>query len=491
MTRFVGGLRAALARTEVRFGIAAAALLALAVPFQFPATRLHAASRLESSPFKWTSDLDRQVLEKKAYFLYLPKENSLRFFSLGNDALAASYVWIKAAGYVTREFGTRTGAAATEREAASDREASAERKFEWLSKLYDTVLDLDPHWVGACRVGAMILAAVGRDPSGAIDLLERGMGANPDSWILPYEAGVTMLMWPGHEEEAARYFKMAAQRPMDPERKETIRHIIPRLVAEAGRLEEAIRLARKRAFDFEGQAIGEASKGRLREFVSRQLELDLEEAVAEFREREGRFPADVAEIRRAGLLAKFDFHFTEAIFVFPDRLDALRGLFRRMYPQAPTLKDLTALARSGFLHKMVVAGLFEPPEWRDTYGKPFLYHAPSGTLRSEGLAEVDATGTARILNSAAVAFRMRMGRRPKSLQELTEHFWRRITRGGQLRSEWGPVFENGRPPDHPLAAWGWAYEYDAATGRIDIREGRSDDAAHRAGREQERDGVRE
>ncbi len=458
---------------EVRFGLAAAALLLVAVFLQFPATRLHAKSRLESSPFKWTSDLDKRALEKKSYFLYLPKENSLRFFSLGNDALAAEYVWIKAAGYVTREWSTPGGEDRESKGKKGDREAAVQEKFEWLAKLYNTVQDLDPHWVGACRLGSMILAAVGKDPSGAIDLLERGMSANPDSWLLPYEAGVTMLMWPGHQEEVARYFKMAAQRPMDPERRETIRLIIPRLEAEAGRIDMAIRYARERAGLFEGQAMGDAAKRQLVEFVAQQLELALQDAVAGFRMREGRYPANIAELRRAGSLARFDVHFSKATVVYVDELKKLLGLFRRMNPRAPPLeglRDYTFLATSGFLHKAVLAGAFDPPEWRDTYGRPFLYHAPTGTVRSEGYAEVRARRTAAILRSAAGVFTRRRGRRPGSLEELCRHFGQRIAEGRQLEMSWGEVFKTGRPPEHPLSAWGARYEYDPATGRVEVRE---------------------
>jgi tetratricopeptide (TPR) repeat protein len=469
-------LRELLARTDVRFALACAVLLVLAVLSQFPAARLHAESRLLSSPFRFSGEIQKRELERRSFTMYLPRKGSLRFASLGNSGLAADYVWIRAAGYVTREFGT-PGVETVPRD-PGDRNAGAERKFAWLSKLYNTVHDLDPHWVGSCRLSAMILAAVGSDPSGAIDLLERGVSANPDSWLLPYEAGVTMLMWPGHAKEAVRYFRTAARLCDDPERSEAIKQIIPRLEAEAGRLEEAIREARKRALAFEGQPVGKASERQLTEFVARQLELDLQETVKRFSEREGRLPADIAELRRAGLLAEFDFHFSQARVVFGDRLRELLDLFRRTNPQAPPLeglKDFTPLARSGFLHGAVSAGLFEPPEWRDTFGKPFLYHAPTGTVRSEGLAEAEASSVAAILSSAVSLFARRKGGPPGSLRELAEHFGEMIREGRQLPQPWGQLFKSGRPPEHPLALWGWEYVYEPATGRVEVLKERGED----------------
>jgi hypothetical protein len=139
---------------------------------------------------------------------------------------------------------------------------------------------------------------------------------------------------------------------------------------------------------------------------------------------------------------------------------------------------------------MVLAGRFEPPEWRDTFGKPFLYHAPTGTVRSEGLAELDAGRAAAVLNSASSVFRKRHGRPAASLEALCAYFARRIAEGRQLRQEWGPLFEDGRPPEHPLALWGWVYEYDPDTGRVAIREKRRSDTSEEMRDAHDRKGTR-
>jgi hypothetical protein len=126
--------------------------------------------------------------------------------------------------------------------------------------------------------------------------------------------------------------------------------------------------------------------------------------------------------------------------------------------------------RSGFLGRMVREGRIVPPEWRDTYGRPFLYHAPTGTLRSEGYAEVKARRTSAVLGSAAGIFKRRRGRKPRSLDEICRHFGQRIAEGRQLDQSWAEVFRTGHPPEHPLSAWGARYEYDPATGRVEVRE---------------------
>jgi hypothetical protein len=452
-----------LRRKETLLAASCAGLLAGAVLSQRSAARLHADSRLKASPFEWSGEAEKSLLQRRRFAMYLPERRSLHFASLGNDSLAADAVWIKTAGYVTREYADREGRSAPG------------RKFEWLSKLYGTVQELDPLWENGCRVGAMILAAVGGEPSGSVELLERGMRERPDSWRLPFEAGVTCLLWPGHAEDAARYFKMASLRPGCPE---LVRQIIPKLAAEAGRLEQAIRLARERAVAFgAGHYMGEAARAQLREFVSRLLERELAGAVRRFREATGRSPDGLSELRRMGELVSFDYHFAGARVVFEEKLKELVRLFRSLHPEKAPEGGFDELARegftrvladSGFLHAMVVMEKYPAPEREDAYGRPFLYHAPTGTVRSEGLAEVVAKRTRDALQGASNLFRRRTGRRARSLEELAGYFAERIRRGLPMPQDWTLTFEGGRPPEHPLAAWGDRYVYDPETGEVGL-----------------------
>jgi len=428
--------------------VLAAGMLPVAILAQFAAGSHAARTRLESSIFRPLGEAEREVLARKSFGMYLPHSRSLHYAALANDSLAAGAVWIKAAGYVSREFAS----------------AYKGRKFEWLKKLYTCVAELDPHWVAGCRVGAVILAAVGQDPTGAIELLLRGMRENPDSWELPYEAGVTCLLWPGHAADAAKYFRMAARRPGHPE---VIEHVLPRLMAEAGRLEEAVRHARARARgDF--AALAEASRRQLEELFARLLQADLEDAIERFRRDCGRAPTELAELRRRGYLLGFDLHFAEET-VLPrprallDRLRELRGgpEGRAQDPAAPL-----DLVRSGFLQRMVLAGELPPPEAEDPFGRRFLYHAPSGTVRSEGLADIDARRTLSILQAASNRFARLERRTAASLQELAEHWAGVASRGKPLPQDWVACFAGGRPPEHPLAAWGAGYSYDPATGAV-------------------------
>jgi tetratricopeptide (TPR) repeat protein len=435
-------------RKGARYALAAVAFAGVALAAQYPASRLHAGSRRKSSLFRGDTEAKRVFLERQTTSMYLPQSRSLHYFWLGNDGLAASFTWMKSATYMSREFSYRYSG----------------RKFEWLKKLYGAVVDLDPHWQGACKLGGLLLSAVGEDPAGALEVFDRGIAANPDSWRLCYEAGLVCLLAPGRSEEAARYFRMAELRPGCPD---VVRQVVPRIMAEAGRIDLAIRHARELALRFRGQAMGESMVRELRRLVSRQGERLLARAVELYRERNGTAPRELADVRRAGLLRDFDLAWAEGVHVFADGHERLLALSRERNPDAPAATSEAALREivaSGFLNVAVAGGEFPPPESTDAIGRPFRYHGPSGTVRSEGLAAVDAWRTLSVLRSSMAKFRSAKRRSASSLDELARFFGEWIRAGKSLQQEWTETFRDGRAPVHPLAPWGERYVYDPLTG---------------------------
>ena len=112
-------------------------------------------------------------------------------------------------------------------------------------------------------------------------------------------------------------------------------------------------------------------------------------------------------------------------------------------------------------------GAFPAPERADPLGKRFLYHAPTGTVRSEGLAGIVVQRTLSVLQTASSKFRRGAGSWAQSLEDLAGHFGRRIAQGKTMPMEWEEVMKGGLPPEHPLAAWGERYSYDPGTGKVD------------------------
>ena len=128
--------------------------------------------------------------------LYLPSDKLLNHFTAGMASVIADVLWVRCIQYTTEHF-------------------KKDRKFTWLNHMCAITTRLDPHFVGVYRWGGMFLAALKADDNASIELLQRGMVANPEAWELPYEIAITYLLnrrdRPDSPIEAARYLGMAVE----------------------------------------------------------------------------------------------------------------------------------------------------------------------------------------------------------------------------------------------------------------------------------------
>ena len=84
--------------------------------------------------------------------------------------------------------------------------------MELLAPLLDIVVTLDPHHIAAYRFGAIFLPE--RDRAAAINLLERGIKANPTAWRLYQD--IAYIYWQeGDYTQAARYAQEATAKRSD------------------------------------------------------------------------------------------------------------------------------------------------------------------------------------------------------------------------------------------------------------------------------------
>jgi hypothetical protein len=107
--------------------------------------------------------------------LYLPAPRILKRVSLGYDGLLADIYWTRTVQY----FGER-----------HHRKAM---RYELLAPLLDTTTELDPHLLIAFQFGSVFLAQMppegAGEPDQAVQLVERGITANPAQWRLYYYLG--------------------------------------------------------------------------------------------------------------------------------------------------------------------------------------------------------------------------------------------------------------------------------------------------------------
>lgn len=326
------------------------------------------------------------------YSLYLPGPTALRVGSLGNTSLAADYVWLKSVQYVSKEFGER----------------EKWQKFEWLKRMYETMLELDPKWVQAIRLGGLLLGASGRDVDEATSILVQGMFENPDSWVLPYEVGVAYLFHPDRARETANFLEIAASRKDCPEAvRARIRGILPGLNSMAGRLEKAMEQAWRLWQEHKGTPLEEVYRRQWVQSAARFVENLLTEAAKDFELRTGRYPSRIEELVEARIIRKV------------------------------------------------------PPE---PFGLRWHVNAETGRVRSEGLVNLFAYRAIHAFNEASRFFSQTKGRKPGSLEEVLK-FGRLLLQAGRLPADWGDYFKSAGAD--PL---GRPYEFDAEKSEVVLPE---------------------
>ncbi len=128
---------------------------------------------------------------------FVPSAVGLRWLSLGHPTLAANLTWLRAVQYVGEK-------------------RADERGWDKLRPLVEVVTNLDPRHGYAYQVGANMLSSAGR-VGDANAILEKGIRAVPDRYILPFHRAVnTFYLYEGDHRLAGRYFELAARTPGAP-----------------------------------------------------------------------------------------------------------------------------------------------------------------------------------------------------------------------------------------------------------------------------------
>jgi tetratricopeptide (TPR) repeat protein len=105
--------------------------------------------------------------------LYLKPEQARRL-SLGFNAMAADWYWMRSLQYVGRKIEAHEGAIQIDDLSALN--------LHILAPLLDNATTLDPQFLAAYQYGAVVLPAV--DVEAAVKLIQKGIAANPQAWRL-------------------------------------------------------------------------------------------------------------------------------------------------------------------------------------------------------------------------------------------------------------------------------------------------------------------
>lgn len=217
--------------------------------------------------------------------LYLPNEKLLNHFTAGLNGVVADLLWLQCIQYTAKEF------------------RSQEHKFTWLEHMANTVTRLDPDFTGAYQYGGTLLAAIDND-GGAMELLERGIVARPDSWELPFEVAKVYILnrrdEAGSPAAASYFLTMTAERT--PEHAEYFADWAQEMQVQHDMLTSGKHIWRDVLETSSDEFMRELAKRKLLELQLHETCGVLTQAAGHYEAALGETPPDVAALAVAGFI---------------------------------------------------------------------------------------------------------------------------------------------------------------------------------------------
>ena len=172
----------------------------------------------------------------------------------------------------------------------------------YLRQIYNTISDLDPLFIESYTTGALWMASDMNDAAMALELLDRGIERNPDSWILPWDAGWYSYMALEDYATAERYFATASEHTDAPA---WVARLRAHMVTEQGDLRTAVVMWEE--ILEEAEATGDEMSAaiaarRVTDLYSRYAIGEIEDAIARFEAAQERSPDSLALLVRLGML---------------------------------------------------------------------------------------------------------------------------------------------------------------------------------------------
>jgi len=211
--------------------------------------------------------------------IYVPSGKFLRYATFGFRSLAADVIYLWAIQY----YSTPT----------------IDDRFDHLDHIFAIINELDPRYQDPYEVGALIAVQEARNVRAAFAILDRGTANNPDQWVYSFNAGHVAMMTLKDFALAEKYFAQCMRIPGAPEFVERLR---ANAIFKKGDL--------KTSWDTWRDIYARAPDERTRKIASNHLynikaTIDgtaLEGEAVKYRDRYGRFPADLETLARTGFV---------------------------------------------------------------------------------------------------------------------------------------------------------------------------------------------
>jgi tetratricopeptide (TPR) repeat protein len=211
--------------------------------------------------------------------IYLPKGEYLKYATFGHSSLLADLIYIWAIQY----YG----------------DYEIPDSYDYLFHIFSIIAELNPHYFDPIDMGAFIAAYEALDVDLAVKILDMGLKKNPKEWFFPYQAAHYLQFMRKDHERAQEYYKKTMTIEGYPP-------IVRRLYADAIFKSTDY----KKALEEWLEIYNTAEDERIKKVASNHLynikaTMDIEklqDAIAKFKEKYDRYPADLSRLVSAGFL---------------------------------------------------------------------------------------------------------------------------------------------------------------------------------------------
>jgi len=230
-------------------------------------------------------DASTAALQQEKPELLLRSGTMLKKLSLGYDSLLADIYWTRVIQY----FGERT------------RKPGA--NFDLLAPLLDITTTLDPKLMVAYRFGAIFLsepvpAGAGR-PELAVDLVKKGIAANPDEWRLYQDMGFLYSIHLKDYKKASEAYLEGSKNPQA----QIWMKVMAARVAETGDSAETSKLIWEEVYSNTKDELVRGQALRHIQALDAAIGLKrLNESSEDYWKKFGHYPATIEQMRDAGLI---------------------------------------------------------------------------------------------------------------------------------------------------------------------------------------------
>lgn len=216
--------------------------------------------------------------------LLLSSPSALKKLSLGYDSLLADVYWTRAVQYYGGQLDAH------------------HFQLRLLWPLLDITTTLDPHLVPAYHFGAIFLSeplAGANRPDLAVQLVKRGVAANPTVWSLYGDLGFLYYWHFRDYRNAAAAYLAGSQAAHAPE---WMKIMAARLQQKNGSIETSRMIWSQIYTSNSNESIRELALKNLRGLKAQQEEQAIDGLAEKYRQQFGRFPASMADLRGAGFI---------------------------------------------------------------------------------------------------------------------------------------------------------------------------------------------